>query len=167
MMRRIVPPQYFNHPATVQLFDTLQRLIEDTIVAEKDILLADASGVGSSTDLSLYAKDFDAMPDKEAIRAKMRSYGIVNIPLIKEICRSYKHGEAEVTEDKTGFVLTVLFNAQRGVPENYDQLVKQLRAVIPAHYRIEIELKYRTWRELLDYKWSDLLSMTWREVLNG
>ena len=166
MMRRIIPPMYYNHPATVQLFDTLQKLIEDTIVKEKDILLSDASGVGTSADLSMYAAVFNCPPDAEIIRSRMRSYGIANIPLIKEISRSYKHGEVEVTDDKTAFVLTVRFASKLGLPTNYEQLIAQLRKVVPAHYRIDIEIMYHRWRDYQQMTWAQLRDRTWEEIMN-
>lgn len=167
MVHDIVPPQYFNAPESEELLEALDWLIKELIGDPVEDVLADARSAGESHDLTLYAKDYGCEPDVEAVRSKMRSVGIIDIPLIKNICESYQHGKVDVIEDKTGFCITIKFVDKYGVPPNYGRLIEQLREVIPAHYVIDVQLKYRTWRELLSYKWSDLKTKTWREVLNG
>ena len=93
--------------------------------------------------------------------AKIRGMGKVDSELIESVASAYSNGEVSVSFDSR---IKVKFIGTRGIPEELEELKKQINDIIPAHVAVEYEFTYLTWGEF------DLLtaetqeSMTWAEL---
>lgn len=98
---------------------------------------------------------------RSRIKGKIRGIGKVGSSLIKSIAEAYANGEADVGFDGR---INITFIGKRGIPQEIEELKKQIGDVVPAHLEVVYNYTYLTWAEF------DLLaawvqeSMTWAEL---
>lgn len=156
----------YRQGASGALFDTIEQMEADTIGKTASEMLSDIAA-GTSANLAGWASDYDAAPDVETIRAKMRGVGAVTPELIKHVAESYKHGAVSVVNHPAEYTVTITFIDEYGVPARYEQLQTDIRKLVPAHYAIDWVMLYRLWQDVKPYTWAQVNNATWADVMEG
>lgn len=105
---------------------------------------------------------------RDKIRSRLRGMGACTIKLVKQVAESYDNGVVEPIEDHAGYTVIIKFVDTRGVPPNIDDLKAAVRAIVPAHLKLQYEYAYFLWSDLDTQGWTwdqlDALSLSWDEL---
>ncbi|NGM81279.1 DUF2313 domain-containing protein [Paenibacillus sp. 7124] len=104
---------------------------------------------------------------REQIVSMWRVTGKTGAAEIKLVANSYTHGDVDVYLDNG---VTVEFTNMYGVPSNIDDLKKVVRAMTPAHLRVNYVFKYYTYAEMkttgLTYEQIAQTGLTYEQITN-
>ncbi|QAT40825.1 putative phage tail protein [Clostridium sp. JN-9] len=99
---------------------------------------------------------------RSVIKSKDRGTGKFNSVMLKLVCDSFTNGNVEVTYNG---IITVKFNAIRGIPPNLNDLKDVVEQIKPAYKILQYIFIYLTWDEFNNYNKSfddwDTLNLSW------
>lgn len=103
------------------------------------------------------------------IKVRLRGSGTVDEELIKRIAESYTDGDVEVTCVYSDYIVYVNFVSKTGRPAAIDEIMAAIKAILPAHLKLDCNYRRRTWVEVAQMgTWGETLSgNTWEYILNS
>lgn len=108
---------------------------------------------------------------KQMIISKMRGFGTVTIPMLKEAITPFVKGDIFVEEYPSEYKIKVTFIGEKGVPAQFDTIQKVIRDIIPAHLLDEYVFNYLIFADIENngLTWYGLemdgtANRTWKEV---
>lgn len=101
---------------------------------------------------------------REQIVSMWRVTGKTGAAEIKLVADSYTHGDVEVYLDNG---ITVEFTNVYGVPSNIDDLKKVVRAMTPAHLRVNYVFRFALYSDYKKHTYAQMKNYTYAQLLNG
>lgn len=148
------------------LFESREELFRELHIetAEKLLYLWERSvGLTENPPLTLAER-------RSRVLARFRQLDATTPARVKAIAESYARGEVEIVEDFANYTVIVKFVNRIGKPDNMEGLIKQLRAIMPAHLVVDFVYPYRTWRDVLEsgLTWGEILEAghSWEDLMN-
>lgn len=93
---------------------------------------------------------------RDRIVSRLRGTGTATVSIVKQVAESYDKGAIDVIEDIPAYTVTIEFVDTRGIPPNLSDLKDAVRAVVPAHLRLQYEFRYTIYEELDGYTYGDI-----------
>lgn len=119
-------------------------------------------------DLGLPTEDGKDLNSRRArSKAKLRSTGTVDIPMIKNVAESYVNGEVEIAVQPNAYHFDVIFVGIRGIPPNMDDLTAAIEEIRPAHLTYAYVYTYNTYADLAGHTYGQLAAYTHAELREG
>lgn len=106
---------------------------------------------------------------REVLRSRIRGIGTVRVELIQSLAISYSRGNVEVLEVPSDYVIIITFTGSLGIPDQIDELINEIRKLIPAHLGVEYKFRFFMYNELRESgTYGDLTATgkTYYEILN-
>lgn len=100
------------------------------------------------------------------IISRLRSSGTLSRSRLKEIALSFKNGEVEFVEDTSNYSFIVKFISTLGKPPNFDDFMKAVEEVIPAHLRVDYEFTFNTNGFLSKYSYGQMNKYRHQQLRN-
>jgi hypothetical protein len=138
-------------------------------LADQDYLTFGDAEVYTWNDLLLVSNEFTFEQRRANIKSRIKGIGTTTAELIKDIVRTYSHGEIDVIEDPATYTVTIKFIDTVGVPPNLDDTKAAVSEVIPAHINVVFTNEYSLWNDVKVTTWNHLNSESyaWDDVKGG
>lgn len=169
-----LPGYYRKSTVVASLYKAVQNMIDklaDDIDAEilKLFITTTEDFTLHEKDVGLTEIDTDLKTRRARVIAKLQgSRPFTKLELENLICIYDKAG-CKITENYADYTVTILFDGEKGIPDNIEEIKAAVEEVKPAHLHIEYQYVYNTWQQLyseLHYqKWSDIADNTTWEML--
>ncbi len=145
--RTRVPAYYYDDPNTGAILTALDRA-GDRFLAAVDDYLQQLDVATATWALPLWEARYGIVPAasdndadrRSAIMAKMRGRGTTTPELVQAVADAWENGAVKV--DETPYAVILTFVSALGIPKNISELIRAVRAVIPADMLIEYDFRY-------------------------
>lgn len=153
--RTRVPGYYYDDPNTGAILNALDRAGARLLAAVEDHL--QQMDINTATwALPLWEGRHGITPDtgaeyevrRGAVMARMRGSGAATPDLVRTVADAWKNGAVTVSETASSVILT--FVGALGIPDDINELIRAVRAVIPADMLIEYAFRYLLIRDVHD-----------------
>ena len=165
-------PQYYRNSKTVKdVYSAVQKLLDkiNADIEREDLRLF----IATTDDFTLHNKDVgltEIQADDETKRARViariRGSGVLTKTELRELISVYEKAGCSITEHFPEYTAAVLFDGEKGKPNNFNEIVEAVEEVKPAHIKIEYEFIKNSWldaREKLG-TWDNASALTWDEI---
>lgn len=165
-------PQYYRNSKTVNdLYSVVQKLLDkiNADIASENLKLF----ITTATDFTLHNKDVgltEIQADDETKRARViariRGSSVLTKSDLRELIGVYEKAGCSITEHFPEYRVTVLFDGEKGKPNNFAEIQEAVEEVKPAHIEVKYSFINNSWRDAHEKlgTWKNTAGLTWAEL---
>lgn len=145
-------PIYKNDPIVSKIIESFQKAIDSRDIKRENlkrqflIETADESLGQWEKRYAVKINSTDIDDRRNAVQAKMWSFGNVNIDLIRKVANAWKNGEVNVVYEDEEIKLS--FVSSIGIPNDLGSLIAAIDEIIPAHFGLSYTINYLLIRDI-------------------